>query len=144
MRWTSGREFTEAFSLKSHIDYPQLGDIENVTATVFGLDNGGNATLHMDYLRPETASSHGDDRLRLAGTAGVVEYQAATGVTVVTAKTPLRTLETLPPNRHLFVDFLESVYMGKTHSLPLEDIYRVNEATLAAQEAAEQHRIVKL
>ena len=143
MRWTSGREFTDVFSLKSHIAFPQLGDMENITATMFGLDNGGMAMLRMDYLRPETAPTHGDDRLRLAGTTGIVEYQASTGVTVVTAKSALRTLEDLPPSRSLFIDFLESVYTGKPHWLPLEDIYRVNALTLAAQESAEQHRIAE-
>ncbi|MCP5111247.1 MAG: Gfo/Idh/MocA family oxidoreductase, partial [bacterium] len=106
MRHISRREFTEVFSIASHIGFPQLGDMENVTTSVFGLDNGGIATLRMDYLRPETAPSHGDDRLRIAGTEGIVEYMAATGVTFMTASSPPRQVEQLPASRSLFVDFL--------------------------------------
>ena len=86
MRFTSGREMVEAVSFQSRIGHPEMGDMENTTASIFRLDNGGTAALHMDYLRPETAPTHGDDRLRLAGTEGVVEYQESTGVTLVTGK----------------------------------------------------------
>ena len=71
--------------------------MENTTATLFRLDNRGTAALRMDYLRPETAPTHGDDRLRLAGTRGVLEYQAATGLTLVTAKEKPRVITDLPP-----------------------------------------------
>ena len=144
MLFTSGRKFTEAYSLASHIAYPQLGDMENVTATVFGLDNGGAATLRMDYLRPETAATHGDDRLRLAGTRGVVEYQRSTGVTLMTSDSPMETVTDLPASGSLFADFLDSVYNGAPSALTLEEVYRANEVTLAAHQAAVEHRIVNL
>ncbi len=144
MRWTSGREFTEAYSCQGRIGAADLGDMETVTATIFKLDNGGAGALRMDYFRPETAPTHGDDRLRLAGTKGVAEYQEATGVTVVTSGSKPRTLTELPQPRSVFVDFLEAVYLGKPPGLTPEDIWRVNEITLLARDSAEQHRIVKL
>jgi len=143
MRFTSGRELVEAVSYQGRIGFPDLRDMENTTATLFRLDNGGMATLHMDYLRPETAPSHGDDRLRLAGTEGVAEYLAATGVTVVTRNEKPRTLTGLPPNQWLFVDFLRSVYLGSKPGLSLEDIYRANEVVLAARESAERRQFVQ-
>src|SRR5262249_54148452 len=134
MRWSSGREMVEAVSFQGRIAHPEMGDMENTTATIFRLDNGGKAALHMDYLRPETAQTHGDDRLRLAGTKGVVEFQEATGVTVVTEKEKPRTISALPPNRSLFLDFLDSVYNNKPVGLSMSDIWRVNEIVLAARE----------
>jgi predicted dehydrogenase len=144
MRWSSGREFTEVLSFQTHIAFPELGEMENVTASLFRLDNGGVGTLRMDYLRPEGAPTHGDDRLRLAGTKGVVEYQAATGVTLLTGKEKPQVIQNLPAGQSLFVDFLESVYNGKPAALTLEDIFRVNEIVLVAREAADRHRILKL
>jgi predicted dehydrogenase len=144
MRWTSGREFAEAVSFQSSIGFPDLGEMENVTGSLFRLDNGGVATLHMDYLRPATAPTHGDDRLRLAGTKGVAEYQASTGVTLLAAAHPPRVISDLPPQRSLFIEFLESVYLGRPPSLTLADIYRVNEIALLARESAERRRPVKL
>jgi predicted dehydrogenase len=144
MRWASGREFTEVFSYQNRIGFPEMGDMENVTASVFRLDNGGAGVLRMDYFRPATAPTHGDDRLRLAGLKGVAEYQAATGVTVMSEKEKPRVITELPPAGSVFVDFLESVYNGKAPALSLEDIYRVCEIVLAARDSAEQHRVVRL
>ena len=118
--------------------------MENTTATVFRLDNGGTAALHMDYLRPDIAPTWGDDRLRLAGTRGVVEYQAATGVTLITGKDAPRQIRDLPRDRSLFIDFLESIYLQKTAGLTLKDIYRVNHIVLAARDSADEHQIVRL
>jgi predicted dehydrogenase len=144
MRFTSLREFREVFSLKARIGFPQLGEMENVTGSLFALDNGGIATLRMDYLRPETAPTHGDDRLRLAGLEGIAEYQPATGVTLMTAKREPHVVTDLPPDGSVFVDFLESIYLGKAPALSIDDVFRVSEITLAAEEAAAEHRIVKI
>jgi predicted dehydrogenase len=143
MRWTSGRELVETMSFEGRVGFSQLRDMENTTATIFRLDNGGTAALHMDYLRPDTAAAWGDDRLRLAGTRGVAEYQAATGVTLVTDKHPPRQLTDLPPDGSLFLDFLSSIYLGNTSVLELPDIYRVNEIVLAARDAGDRHEISK-
>ncbi|MCL5742579.1 MAG: Gfo/Idh/MocA family oxidoreductase [Acidobacteria bacterium] len=144
MRFIGGRDMVEVAAFQNRIGFPELGDMENTTSTIFRLDNGGTAALRMDYLRPETAPTHGDDRLRLAGTGGVLEFQAATGVTLITRKEKPRTITALPAGRSLFVDFLESVYQGKSHALPLADIYRVNEIVLAAREAAERRQVVRV
>ncbi len=144
MRWSSGREFTETISFQSHIAFPELGDMENVTGSLFRLDNGGVALLRMDYLRPDTAPTHGDDRMRLAGTKGVVEYQAATGVTLLADGRKPEVITDLPPAGSEFIDFLEAVYNGKRQSLSVADVYRVTEIVIAAQEAAEERRIVRI
>lgn len=144
MRHISGREFVDVVSFQSRVGYPTYGEMENTTGSIFRLDNGGVAALHMDYLRPLTAPTHGDDRLRIAGTKGVIEYQEATGVTVITGSEKPRTLRDLPPVKSLFVDFLDSVYNGKPAGLSLSDIYRVNEIVLAARESAEKRTFVKI
>src|SRR2546426_2796538 len=144
IRWTSGRELVEAVSFQGRVGFPQLREMENTTATIFRLDNQGTAALHMDYLRPDTAPTWGDDRLRLAGTRGVAEYQAATGVTLTTVNQAPRQIRELPPDGSLFLDFLSSVYLGKPAGLDLRDIYRVNEIVLAARDSADQHRFMRL
>ena len=143
MRFVSGRELTEAASFQGHIGYPELGDMENTTSTIFRLDNGGTAALRMDYLRPEAAGSHGDDRIRVAGTKGVVEHMAATGLTLITNTSKPRVITQLPPHKSLFVDFLDHVYNGRPVGLTLNDIYRANEIVFAARESAEKRQIVK-
>jgi predicted dehydrogenase len=144
MRWTSGREFTETVSYQTRVGFPEIGDMENVTGSLFRLDNGGVGLLRIDYLRPKSAPTHGDDRLRLAGTKGILEYQASTGVTLLAGDRPPEVIKELPDVKFLFTDFLESIYLGKTHRLTESDIFRVNEIVLLARESAERHQIVRL
>jgi predicted dehydrogenase len=143
MRFTSGREFVEAAAFHSTAGLPELGELENNTAIIYRLDNRGTANLRMDYLRPEAAPTHGDDRLRLAGTKGVVEYQGGT-VTLTTANEAPRPITDLPSHPSLFSDFLDSIYNGKKPLLPPEDVYRVTEIVLRTRDAADANRVVKL
>ncbi|MGH9659371.1 MAG: Gfo/Idh/MocA family protein [Bryobacteraceae bacterium] len=143
MRWASGREFTEAFSFDAQVGPPPgIGEMENTTGTLFRLDNGGVATLHMDYYRPDAAPTHGDDRLRIAGTKGVAEYTAATGVTLLAGK--FERIEKLPEAQPVFIDFVDAVFNGKPTALPFDDIYRVCRITLAAEESARRGQLVRV
>jgi predicted dehydrogenase len=144
MRWTSGREFRAVAGFQGVAGDLRAGAMETTTSSAFQLDNGGTACLHMDYCRPASAGSHGDDRLRLAGTRGVAEYMAATGVTLLTtARKPEKIVE-LPPEGSLFAEFLDHVYLGKPTSLPHEEIFRVCELTLAAHEAARTGKVLSV
>jgi predicted dehydrogenase len=137
MRFTSRREMMDAYSYRAQVSAPAgIGEMENTTGSVFRLDNGGVAMLHMDYCRPESAPTHGDDRVRLAGTKGVAEYMAATGVTLLAEGKKPEVLKDLPEAKQVFIDFIEYVYSGKPTELPFDDIYRANAITIAAQESA--------
>jgi predicted dehydrogenase len=140
----SGRRFTEAASLQGHVGFPEAGDMENATATLFRLDNGGSATLRLDYLRPAAASGHGDDRLRVSGERGIVEYQESSGVTLLSRKAGLEAVKELPRQQSVFLDYLQSVYQGARPGLSWPEIVRANEVTLAAHTAGEEHRFVTI
>lgn len=144
MRWVSGREFTEAASYQARLGFPSVGEMETVTTTLLRMDNGGPAVLHMDYCRPSTAPTHGDDRLRLAGNKGVLEYRADSGIVLMNDSGKPATVEPLPYAEGLFIDFLEMVYGGKPNDLRTEDVFRLTEIVLQAREAAEAHRFVRL
>jgi len=143
MSFTSGRGFSQAASFQGRVAFPELGDMQNVTATVFRLDNGGTATLRMDYLRPASVQGHGDDRLRLAGTKGIVEYREGADVAVI-GPAGRRMLTSLPRQGSVFTDFLLSTYAGAKPSLTWEEIVRANQWTLAAEEAAESGRVIPI
>ncbi|MBA3973991.1 MAG: hypothetical protein C0504_07205 [Candidatus Solibacter sp.] len=145
MRWTSGREFTEVMSMQGQVGAgPGIGEMENTTATMFRLDNKGVGTLHMDYYRPDTAPTHGDDRLRLAGPKGVAEYMASTGVTLIEAGKPAQVITDLPAAGSVFLDFLRALYMGGTQALTRADVFRTTEIAILARDSAEAGRAMKL
>ena len=144
MRWTSRRNFVEVASFMGRAGFEGYGDMETTTTSSFRLDNGGTATLHMDYCLPGSAPAHGDDRLRLAGTRGVAEYMAATGVTLATASEKPHRVEPLPAAGSVFRDYLASVYGGASPTLKESEIYAACDATLAAHEAAVANRVIRI
>lgn len=64
-----------AQSVGGNLSQPTYAPMEDHVVALFELANGGHAVVHADYLRPAGAPTHGDDRLRIAGTRGVVEVQ---------------------------------------------------------------------
>lgn len=140
MRYVTGREFIEAYSMQSVMDYGKTAGMESVTASVFKMDNRGLGMLRMDYFRPKAAPTHGDDRMRVAGSKGVLEYMAATGVTLVRADKAPETIRELPAKRELFTEFLEHIYLGRPEPVPWHDIERANYICLHAKRSAETGR----
>lgn len=144
MRWASGREYVEVSAWhgnKSHPDYPGFQDHAGV---LFKLDNGGTAMSNLDYLRPETAPTHGDDRLRIAGSEGVVEVAGSEErVVLVTAAEGPRELE-MPQPVDFFADFLRELAGEGEHLISQADAFRLTEICLIARDAADSGKWIKL
>ncbi|HYP14634.1 MAG TPA: Gfo/Idh/MocA family oxidoreductase [Bryobacteraceae bacterium] len=143
MRFGSGRDLVEVSANRAHIGFPDLEDMDNVSCALFKLDNGGAGTLRIDYFRTESAGSHEDSRLRIAGTKGIVEWQDSTGVTLMTQDLKPHKLPELPPEGSVFHDYIEGTYLGKPRSLTIEDIWRVNDIVITAHEAADAGKILR-
>lgn len=75
VEFVTGRRITSCTGQGGNISRPDYGTSEDHVAIVAGLDNGGTAIVHADFGRPPAAPSHGDDRLRVVGSAGVVEVR---------------------------------------------------------------------
>jgi predicted dehydrogenase len=143
LRFVSGRDMVEAAAFHSNVGFPAYGDMENNATVSYRLDNGGTASVRLDYLRPEAAGSHGDDRLRVAGSDGVVECQHDEVTLVTDGNKPHRVTE-LPGHTPLFVDFLDAVYNGAQPLLTAEECLRVTEIMLKTRDAADQRQVVRL
>jgi predicted dehydrogenase len=142
--FSSGLKMTEAFCWQANVKDPSIGERENVVGAVLRLENGGIAEMRMDYLRPDAAPSHEDDRLRVAGTKGVVEFTAATGVTVISEANKSRRIEALPEKGEIFVDFLKHIYNGAAATLTMDEIFHVSRAIQAAEDSSRLGRPVKV
>lgn len=144
LRWSSGGEFVSVQGLHSNLvrkDYPGCEDCGGL---LFETDLGGQAVLTFDYLRPASAPTHGDDRLRLAGETGVIEVREADEfLRIVTdEKEP----EDIPPAEtdHLFVDFVRELRGGPAHRISQEDAFRVTEIALLARQACDEKETISL
>lgn len=142
LRFVSGRDMTHASGFHANVGAPGVGDMENTCAMSYRLDNGGTADIRLDYLRPAAAPSHGDDRIRIAGTTGVIEYQQGK-VSLIDADGPHDIVE-LPATRNLLPDFLDSVFNGTAPLLTSEEVFRVSRIVLRTRDAADSGQVLAI
>ncbi|PYV42986.1 MAG: hypothetical protein DMG06_12275 [Acidobacteria bacterium] len=138
--YTTGLRITQAAAMQSNKalhDYP--GTEDNV-GILLKLSNGGTAIVTLDYLRPESADSHGDDRLRVIGSKGVVEMRAER-VELMTHDDAVKTLPLLPKDS-IFADFIAYLRGQGRHVIRPGEATEVNRICLLARQAADEQRII--
>lgn len=144
LHWALGDVFVEVMGREgtaAHLDYPACA---SQAAFVLTMRNGGVAAVTLDYLRPERARTHGDERLRIAGTRGVIETALVEKkVTITTADQPPRELAT-SPQVDLFTAFARSLRDESPPPLTLHEACRITEIAIKAQQASETGAVVSL
>jgi predicted dehydrogenase len=73
--WVTGRKIRRAIGRQGNLSHPEMGSMEDHLSVLLELDNGATGVVHADFLRPAAAATHGDDRMRIAGSNGVVEVR---------------------------------------------------------------------
>lgn len=115
---------------------PGAGRMEETCVLLGETTTGALVDVRLDYLRPEKATSHGDDRLRVAGSTGVIEVLDGK-LSLLTNDAPLKLLPTEPaPN--LFGQFLDSLAGRATHDISAEECLSITEVVLRAWESAKR------
>jgi predicted dehydrogenase len=144
LHWILGDVFTEVMGREgttTRPDYPACG---SQAAFVLTMHNGGVASVTLDYLRPEAAPTHADERLRVAGPRGVIETALIEHkVTLITADKRPRTLP-LKNQIDLFTQFARSLRGEAPAPLTLHEACRITEIAIKAQQAADTGRAVSL
>ena len=86
-RWIGGVAFTAVAARHANLAHPDRPAAQDACAVLAALGNGGSASFTLDYMRPNAAPTHGDDRLRIAGADGVLEIcDGGQRVSVLTSK----------------------------------------------------------
>ena len=125
---------------------PEYAACASHAAYLLRLTEGGLATVTLDYLRPEAAPTHGDERLRLVGTGGVIDVAVATGTGVLLDAGGPRDLDLSPP-APWYAAFLRSISGAADRVdpvLPQWEVFRATEVSLKAQQAADTGRRIDL
>jgi len=144
VRFVTGLEYTSVAGVQANKAHPDYPECEDCGALLFTLANGGQAVITFDYLRPQAAVTHGDDRLRVAGSEGVIEVRAAEDI--CQAITQNRPAVDLPRGEgiNIFADFVKELRGEGRHLLGPDEPFRITEVALKAREAADTGQIVKL
>ena len=142
--WILGDVFTDVQGrdgTTARPDYPACG---SQAAFVLSMRNSGVASITLDYLRPAAAPTHADERLRIAGSRGVVETSLIEHKVVLTTNDiPPRTLS-LSPQTDIFTQFARSLHGEAPLPLTLHEACRITEIAIKAQQAADTGRTISL
>ena len=108
------------------------GDLEMTSICMFELEGGVLASVSADFYRPVPAKTHGDDRLRIVGTEGVLE--SIDGVVKLIDKDGERELPLLAAE-DVFEQFLRRT-KGEDVGVSSEDSFYMTEVALKAEASA--------
>ena len=75
LRFATGQRLRPLWGRQGNLSQPAYPTMEDHVACAFALEGGGSGLVHADFLRPALARTHGDDRLRLAGSKGMIEVR---------------------------------------------------------------------
>ena len=143
IRWVTGLDFTHVAAFHGHSGRPEFGETEDHASILAQLSNGASVTARLDYLRPTKAATHGDDRLRIVGTKGVLEVnESDDAITLVTGD---RT-ERIPfgDTENIFVEFVKFLRGGPPPRITADDSFYITEVVLRAREAADERKLIAL
>lgn len=140
--WFSGKRVKTVSAVQSSMANNDNGTMEATAICLFQLEDEVVAHINIDYLRPQTAESHGDDRLRIAGTDGVIEVRSGKVYLINGEAEGQRELPLLEPPQ-IFEDFAGSLE-GKTALITGEQSLYFTRVCLTAQKAADTGEIIRM
>ncbi|MFW5986371.1 MAG: Gfo/Idh/MocA family protein, partial [Halanaerobiales bacterium] len=120
IQWYSNEKFKSVYASHSSRYNKDHGELEMTGLVHFEMTDGVFAGVNIDYLRPETASTHGDDRIRIAGTEGVLEVREGKVFLINDTQEGIQEVS-LDYSGQVFADFLKEVRDEGTCLISAED-----------------------
>ncbi len=139
--WYSQAAFVSVYATHSTRFNRDHGDLEISALCHFTLTDDIFASASIDYLRPATAPTHGDDRVRVMGSDGAIEVRSGQ-VYLINAQTEGETVLPSVGERQIFQDFVEHIEGKRTALLSADEVFAVTEACLLARQSADEGRPV--
>ncbi|MDC7240875.1 MAG: Gfo/Idh/MocA family oxidoreductase [Spirochaetales bacterium] len=130
----SGKRILEGYALHSTEENCGHGDLELTALCSYLLEDGIQASLSIDYCRPGAASTHGDDRLRMAGTEGVLEIREGRVFLIDSGEE--REMPLLPAES-VFSSFLQACLSTESGRIWGDHALSVSEICLKSRDAAD-------
>ena len=113
-----------------------VGDPERTSLSTFRMEDNILASVSLDYYRPHSAPTHGDDRIRLVGTEGVLEVRD--GKIHLINSTGSRFIEP-DPAPELLSSFLEGEDL-----ISVDEIIYLTRVALLARESADRNSTIDI
>jgi predicted dehydrogenase len=139
-RWVSGLEFREISASHANLIHPEFAGCQDIATVQAKLSNGALAVFNFDYLRPIQAKTHGDDRLRIAGSKGVLEVIGRENRLSITDEAGEQENEPLLTPPDFLADFINELEGKGPAIISLEDAFKITEIAIKATLAADTQR----
>jgi len=143
IHFCTGQDYRRVAAMADNLAHPSHPGMEDQGALIAELSGGGTAVVRFDYLRPWGRAERpwGDDRLRLAGTGGIIETRDG----AVTLTTP-DAAESLPLEKpvNVFADFAAALAGGAEPMIGTDESFRMTEVALAARDAQDSGKVIEV
>ena len=140
IRFLYPKAVQQVFASHSTLPGGGSGELEVSAQLMLTMENEVSAQVSADYLRPANAPTHGDDRVRAAGTCGVIEVENEQ-VWLINAEHDGRTAMPLRECPMIFEDFIHTLEGHGTGLLDLTESIEDSRLALLAREAADTHTV---
>lgn len=139
IKWMSGGRLEAVSAVQAAQEAPNGVSPETTALIQLRLNDGMMASVTVDYLNPEAAPNHGDDRIRVVGTEGVLEVREER--IILTNADGVQYPE-FPAHTDMLTDFLDQVNGVGVCRVSAEDALTVTRWALLAQQAADTGMLV--
>ncbi len=144
INYITGLKFTSVAAFGNNFAHPQRPDCHDNVSVAATLSNGGTASISVDYLRPMSAVTHGDDWVRIVGTKGVIESRGSTHQCTYIVDTAEPVAVDLPDHSKMFRDFMVSLIDGTDYEFAPAISFELTHACLCAEKAIDSRQIVEI
>jgi predicted dehydrogenase len=138
IHFVTGLGFASVTARHTNFSHAERPDCEDSCTAIFELTNGAFASVTADLLRPSEAPTYGDDRIRIAGTRGVLEAVANDGTVRLINENGESILRAEPES----VPFYSRVLGDSDKDFPAVgpgDGFLLTRAVLAARDSADRN-----
>jgi predicted dehydrogenase len=135
--WMSGQRITSVFASHS-TDH----NLERSAACLFELTNGAIATASLDLFRHPNATTHGDDWIRVVGTAGTIEAKS-NSVTLINTSNDGNNPVEISCDRQIFQDFIQAIEGHRPPMIDAAQTIALTEACMLARQSADEHKVIR-
>lgn len=139
--WFADSGFASVAATQTSEDNFGNGSMEIAAQAIFTMKSGALAEASIEYLRPAAAPSHGDDRVRVAGTSGVIEVRD--GHIILIDADGQRTIEPDTPGRKIFSDFVFGLEGRRDCLVDTRQSLDLTRACLLTRQAADDATIIR-
>ena len=145
INFITGLGFARISAMQGNFAHSDRPGCEDNCVLLAQLDNGGHATISVDYCRPENAVTHGDDWIRIVGTKGVLEASGSKKECSVISKDKGIFLQPLPDEKDkIFSKFLLNIINGRSNEELAKVSFMLTRVCLVARNAAVKNKILNV